>query len=182
VCTTQLALGYTIIATVIPYLKPFMMAYEPPTPSRGSYYPSSSGTRFKLSNLTSRSSGTTSAAVASMNNEDDGTFRENNRPHAHQRSPQGERRNRPTLRVGRLRPDQTRYEVTASATDPGRQENSDHASDDSEQMIIKKGVEWSVKYNDGMSGRERGASVAGTEESRGTIPGPDDIMTIRDPV
>jgi hypothetical protein len=161
-------------------LKPFIMAYERPTPSRPSYNPSSSGgTRFKLSNLTSKSSQTTNVALATTDVEDDGTVRENRFPNPNLGRPENGGRKRSALRLGRLRPEQTGYEATASATGARGQEGSERGSNDSEQMIIKKGVEWSVKYdNDERIARERGNSLAGTEESRGATPGPDEIMAI----
>ncbi|PVI01607.1 hypothetical protein DM02DRAFT_341538 [Periconia macrospinosa] len=179
VSTTQLSVGYTILATVVPYLKPFMMAYERPKTSYSSNYPSSTGTRFKLSNL-DKNSQTASAALRTMDQEDEGALIEDPPVTLHHNIPQVKKRRRSAVRMGKLRPERTKYEVSASAAESGSHERSEHGSEDSEQMIITKGVEWSVKYHsDDRAAREGRHSVAGTEESRVATPGPDDITVIR---
>ncbi|CAI6335550.1 unnamed protein product [Periconia digitata] len=178
VTVTQLSIGYTITASVIPYLKPFMMAYDPPTKTQASSYQlSSSGTRVKLSNLASQHS----ATLATIDDgKDDGELRENRSRSVRQNKPKAERRRRSTPKLGRLRPGQNGYEVSASATEQREQDRHEHESDDSEQMIIKKGVEWSVTYqSNGRKSRERRSSAAATEESRGATPGPDDITAVK---
>jgi len=110
-----------------------------------------------------------------MDLEDDGVLRENRSPNVNLERPEVGGRRRSALRLGKLNPEQTRYEVRASATEAGSRERSEHGSDDSQQMIIKKGVEWKVMY-DKRTARERGNSVAGTEGSTGAIQGADETI------
>ncbi|KAF2470505.1 uncharacterized protein BDR25DRAFT_262441 [Lindgomyces ingoldianus] len=180
VSATQLAIGYSIIASIIPYLKPFMMAYERPETSRASHYPSGrsgGSSNFKLSALTSKSSGTATTTLATVDIEDDPGFLKENR------SPGDNGRRRSTLRLGRLRPEITGYEARASAVDNKEEKDrkSDQASDDSQMMIIKKGVEWSVQFDPRRS-RERGESFSRPEGSRGPTPGDEEILPVRQDV
>lgn len=202
--TTQLSLGYTILATVVPYLKPFMMAYEP---QASSSYPSSGasgGTRFKLSKLATRSLDTASAAALApsrdieLENENgnangDGEGEEVVGTHLVKRPPRVEWRRRSARKLGKLRPEGAGYQVSAQATEGGEREGSEReGSDDSERMIITKGVEWSVEYereggagagrSGGVEGGAEGGASAGEMESgsgKAAVLGTDEIMAVR---
>ena len=144
VCTTQLAIGYTITAAVIPYLKPFMMAYEPPDKTHASTYPSSNGTRLKMSNLSSSRSGKATDTLATMDFEDDGALRPNNSTEPVISTPELAKRKRSVARVARMRPERTDNEITSASASV---KDSEHGSDDSERLIIKKDTEWRVEYS-----------------------------------
>lgn len=136
VSMTQLAIGYSVAASIVPYLKPFMMAYERPETSRDYSYPlSGSNKSYQLSALQSKNSKSGTASVTDAL-EDDGELRE------------GKRRSGGYLRagLGKLRPDQTNYQAKATHDGIQQERTSDDRSDDSQIMIIKKGVEWSVQY------------------------------------
>jgi hypothetical protein len=176
ISVTQIAIGVSIASSIVPYLKPFMMAYEQPTSSS---YPNRSGrsdgsSRFKLSALTSKASTTaTQTQTQTQDVEDDGELRD----------AAGRVRRKPVLKVGRLRPEQTRYSAKASAapaperSDADQDKKSDHDSEDSTIMIIKKGVEWSVRY-DQESKQERASSTAETAETSASA-NPDDTHVAR---
>jgi len=112
-----------------------------------------------------------------MGLEDDGALRENRFPNMRREI---QKKNRLALGLGRVRTEQMGNEATASGTEARGQERIEHGNDDSEHMIIKKGIEWSVEYhNDESITRERGNSVAGTEESRGATSGLEDTIAIK---
>ncbi|KAF2178014.1 hypothetical protein K469DRAFT_347739 [Zopfia rhizophila CBS 207.26] len=158
VCTTQLSIGYTITASIIPYLKPFMQAYEQPPSSYPSKFSKSSksskSSNFKLSSLTGKT-----AVSSNTDGVDDEPREPVNRL---------VRKEIAFMRgggVGRLRPEDMKYEAKASAMPTPEAVEHDGegggADDDSQVMIIKKGVEWSVQH-------ERAGSASGTTGTTGT--------------
>lgn len=96
----------------------------------------------KLSKLASSRSEAANGALETMDFEDEGTLRPNPSSHLVLKRPEVARKKRSVPKVGRLRPERTNYEVTATAT-----EVKNNEGEDSERLIITKNVEWSVEYN-----------------------------------
>ncbi|KAF2007963.1 hypothetical protein P154DRAFT_528609 [Amniculicola lignicola CBS 123094] len=128
------------------------MAYERPESSRALHYPSarSGGSRFKLSALTTKGTGASTTPPAI------GTDVERNYFHSADIG-LGAGFGKKKFTLGKLRPEHdVRYEARA---DVGSEERDDHGSNNSQVLIIKKGVEWSVEYE------RRGASLAESRRS-----------------
>ena len=147
VSCTQLEIGYSIMASIIPCLKTFMMPYdrELAGPAQYNDYAYGNGASHKLSSLAS-------------NSRDEGVAQTEGTESQEGIGRLG------TKFMGRLRPDQTAYEariVTHAAG--GAKERKSVDSENSRRMIIKKGVEWSVDY-DG-----RNASPSSKEDDHYTI-------------
>lgn len=169
---TQIAIGVSIASSIVPYLKPFMTAYEQPASSS---YPARSGrsngsSRFKLSALTSKAS-TTAEHTHTQDVEEDGQLRD----------AAGRVHRKPVLKVGRLRPEQTRYSAKASADPAPEKTSSEHdnkSEHNSEEMIIKKGIEWSVRFDQDGSRHERSSSMAETAGTSASTKDADDIRVV----
>jgi hypothetical protein len=136
VSCTQLEIGYSIMASIVPCLKTFMMAYEREIagPTQYRQYAYGNGTAHKLSSLASNSREEGIAGVE---------------PTEQSQSQGQEGIGRLGAKfMGKLRPDQTIYEAKVVTHD--QRTTSDRKSVDSgnsRRMIIKKGVEWSVDYD-----------------------------------
>ena len=148
VSCTQLEIGYSIMASIIPCLKTFMMPYdrqlEKPTQYRNYAY--GNGTSHKLSSLASNSREEAFAGVEPAEQSQEGIGRLG------------------AKFMGKLRPEQTIYEAkVVTRPEGGALDRKSIDSGNSRRMIIKKGVEWSVDY-DG-----RNASPGSKEEDHFTI-------------
>jgi len=128
------------MASIVPCLKTFMAAYERPDPNASHYHNSGSGTNYKLSSMASRSENDHVASNTSVERD------------LQNAGAAGKRF------LGKLRPEQTVYEarVTHNRSEEARRGSVD--SGNSQRMIIKKGVEWSVDYD------TRNTSSQGKEE------------------
>lgn len=200
ISTTQLGIGISVALSVVPYLKPFISAYELPTPSSSAYAHrfrqggdgsgSGSGWAFKLSALTSRTSktGTTASQsqILARSSEENGE-EDNSTPHLipirhptdastklpRSRSRDGKPRGQPTVlkppfMIGRLRPEKTKYSAGATATATGKKRNKEEeGSEDSAGLIIKKGVDFSVRSEVEGDGDERTVGEGSVRERGG---------------
>jgi hypothetical protein len=120
------------MASIMPCLKTFMTAYERPDPNASQYYHNSgNGTNYKLSSMASRSENDQAASKTSV--ERDAQYAS------------GVGAGKRTL--GKLRPEQTVYEARVTHSDTGEERRGSVDSGNSQRMIIKKGVEWSVDYD-----------------------------------
>lgn len=119
----------------MPCLKTFIAPYEPHTPHTSNYhYNSSKGSNNKLASAATSTYNTRSSqridSIISFNGDI------------------GLERIVPTktaLFEGRLRPEETIYEATI--THPDRVLRRSGESAESQRMIIKKGIEWSVNFD-----------------------------------
>jgi hypothetical protein len=141
---TQIEIGYSIMASIVPCLKTFMAPYERPDPNASHYHNSGNGTNYKLSSMASRSENDHAASNTSVERtlQADGQYLGT-----------GKRL------LGKLRPEQTVYEARVTHNRSGEARRTSVDSGNSQRMIIKKGVEWSVDYD------VRNASQQGKEES-----------------
>jgi hypothetical protein len=149
VSCTQLEIGYSIMASIVPCLKTFMMPYdrELTGPTQYRNYAYGNGTSHKLSSLAS-------------NSREEGIAVESTEQNQNQ---EGIGRLGAKF-MGRLRPEQTIYEArVVGHADTSTSERKSVDSGNSRRMIIKKGVEWSVDY-DG-----RNASPSSKEDDHYTI-------------
>ncbi|KAF2204122.1 hypothetical protein GQ43DRAFT_205709 [Delitschia confertaspora ATCC 74209] len=189
ISTTQIALGVSITASIVPYLKPFMMAYD--QPSTSSYPTRSHGSsNFKLSALTDKSTTTATDGLTENREEDPRYEVQGNHTTITEQQQQHKRKQNLVKNSFRLRPERTKYSAKATASpdlNNGGAEHrhgegkSEHGSEDSSLMIIKKGVEWSVQFErEGSVGRERRSSAGETAGS--WTGGADEIVVIRDRV
>jgi hypothetical protein len=140
---TEIEIGYSIMASIVPCLKTFMAPYERPDPNASYYHNSGNGTNYKLSSMASRSENDHAASNVSIN-----------------RSPATDQQYLTTGKrmLGKLRPEQTVYEARVTHNHSGEVRRGSVDSGNSQRMIIKKGVEWSVDYD------TRNASASGKEE------------------
>ena len=71
--------------------------------------------------------------------------------------------------LGKLRPEQTVYEARVTHNHSGEVRRGSVDSGNSQRMIIKKGVEWSVDYdqrNTSSQGKEEDSSYAAADYAR----------------
>ena len=127
VVCAQLELGYGIMASSVPCLKPFMSAYEGPRPL-------SHGGSGKRSNLSYELSSTRSATKRIPDQEVVTTAAMTTKP------------------PPALWPDQNTYSATVSHRDQRRREGSIDSNDSRsmiirKDMVIKKEVKWSVEHD-----------------------------------
>lgn len=130
---TQFEIGYSLFASVIPVMKPFLASHEGP-PQKPEY--TGDGDNYKLSSL--------ARIDRSMNNDEyEGIVRDGNYDGLGNDTKIGGPRNKL-----KLRPEHTSYQVKATRNkldgDAGSMD-----SGDSQLMIIKKNVGYTVKYDDG---------------------------------
>jgi len=157
---TQIEIGYSIMASIVPCLKTFMAPYERPDPGASHYHNSGNGTNYKLSSMASRSeneptAGASSASVDRTSGVDTqylGTGKKT---------------------LGKLRPEQTVYEAKVTHNRLGGERRGSIDSAGSQRMIIKKGFEWSVDYD------ARNGSVVGKEGDAGPYGASDEIRSER---
>jgi hypothetical protein len=148
VSCTQLEIGYSIMASIVPCLKTFMMPYDRQVngPTEYRNYAYGNGTSHKLSSLASNSREEGIEGREPIDQSQEGTGRLG------------------AKFMGKLRPEQTIYEArVVTLPERGAADRKSIDSGNSRRMIIKKGVEWSVDY-DG-----RNASPGSKEEDHYTI-------------
>ena len=122
-CCTQIQLGYAIVATTVPCLKPFMAAYERP---RSSSYKTSGGQYSSgISNSSAFHSKTRKSAISLEGIKVPTSGEPSTDPLA-------------------LRPDNNTHRTIISNPDPNRAVHSSD-SNDSRQLIIKKVTGWSIE-------------------------------------
>lgn len=124
VCCTQIQLGYAIMATTIPCLKPFMAAYETP---RSSSYKTSDGQY--SSGISNSSAFHSKARKPAISIEGSKTLTRGEPPTTDPLTP---------------RPCENIYRATVSHHDASRAVHSSD-SNDSRQMIITKVTGWSIE-------------------------------------
>jgi hypothetical protein len=117
------------MASIVPCLKTFMAPYERPDPNASHYHNSGNGTNYKLSSMASQYENDHAASNTSV--ERDSQYR----------GGAGKRT------LGKLRPEQTVYEARVTHNSSGEALRGSMDSGNSQRMIIKKGVEWSVDYD-----------------------------------
>jgi len=166
VSCTQFEIGFSILASIIPCLKPFMAPYEGPSPNTHSAYGYRGG-NYKLSSIASFTAGNNNNNN-NNNTTSSSTGKQGPKVNVHKLAEDG-------LGQGtmKLRPEEMAYEAKAEYKE--REENSDGGrsidSGNSRRMIIKKNVEWSVDYD--ARNPSPMPSVAGPEggarEGRGSV-------------
>jgi hypothetical protein len=152
---TQLEIGYSIMASIVPCLKTFMAAYERPNPNASHYHNSGNGTNYKLSSMASRSENDPNASNKSVERDLQYTGGAGKRI------------------LGKLRPEQTVYEARVTHSRIGEARRGSVDSGNSQRMIIKKGVEWSVDYD------TRNTSSQGGKEEESTYAAAEDVRSER---
>ena len=129
---TQLEIGYSIMASIVPTLKTFMKPYDRQNDGAASYGYGTGNASHKLSSLASKS-------------------REEGGNGASERDPAEQELGTGRLGakfMGKLRPEHSVYEArVVTRPENGAQDRKSAESENSRRMIIQKGVEWSVDYD-----------------------------------
>jgi hypothetical protein len=162
VSITQIELGYSILASIVPCLKNFMAAYDAPVQSGNWYqhYTDNTGYTHELTSVASKSviSKSEKGGKSDVN-----VSRDTEGQMEYAGGKKGGGAGMLSGGLGRLRPEQIRYEAKVTHREPeaGREEGETRSVDsgNSRRMIIKKGVEWSVDYD------SRPAESAADEEN-----------------
>jgi len=163
VSITQIQIGYSILASIVPCLKNFMAAYDAPVQSRNWYQ------HYGTSNYTHELASVASKSVISRSEiqEKSGVVSSpggeevigHGKGGMEEYTPGGKKGGGAGIlsgSLGKLRPEPVSYEahITHKGTEAGRSsregdggETRSVDSGNSRRMIIKKGVEWSVNYD-----------------------------------
>jgi hypothetical protein len=152
---TQLEIGYSILSSIIPCLKPFMMPCEREndiTPNTYHYGGSGSGSHRLFSLASNSSRNRDKGEGIGIEKEGDENVRFG------------------ATFTGQLRPELTAYEARVVSRDGEERKSDEKESEESlnsRRMIIKKGVEWSVDFDgwSAMTGRGEDGEEKKSEES-----------------
>jgi len=160
VSVTQIEIGYSILASIVPCLKNFMAAYDAPVQS-GNWYQHYGATNYThelasvaSKSVTSRSENEKVGVVSSADVEGDGGKTVGMEEYTGGRKGGGARMLSGGL--GKLRPEPISYEARVTHKEREGERSSREGdvgetrsvdSGNSRRMIIKKGVEWSVNYD-----------------------------------
>lgn len=161
---TQIEIGYSILASIVPCIKTFMAPYDKPIMTEVGYqrYGSTKNSAHELGSIASKGEVTTEVVPAMASPAHERVYQRNGRGEdgymnysAAERTLTLSGKNDSVQALGILRPERIEYEAKVShhghedmdieSRRDGREGSLD--SGNSRRMIIKKGVEWSVDYD-----------------------------------